>query len=592
MLYCNWLQKNFFYKVFRISFFILAKMTRMRFFFFFLLISRAIIAQTAYPKDYFQSPLDIPMQLSGNFGELRPNHFHAGFDFKTLQKEGLGIRAAADGYVSRIKISPYGNGKAIYINHPNGFTTVYCHLQTASGEIENYIKKTHYKEQSFEIEMFPKPNELVVKKGEIIALSGNTGSSEGPHLHFEFRDTKTEKIINPMLFGFDKNLKDTKKPVVSALYVYPLDGTTANQSKRPLLLNVSLQKDGTYLANKVLANGKIGFGITADDYDNVSFNKNGVYKVQSYLNGKAAFGYQFDTYSFDEMRYINVFIDYARYKKTSQRVQKLFMTTPYNLSIIKTDADNGIVNAVPNLNLVYRIEVADFFGNTTIVNIPIAFDASSPVIEKEAVVSNYFIKAKKETVFSKDNMTATFPAGTFYEDFAMNFAANGTVLTLHEDTVPVHSNFEIAIASDKYTAEQKSKVYIASLSASGSLGYNATSIKGTIFTTRVRTLGKYTLAIDTTSPTITIAKPIEGRWLSAEKTLQLSIRDTGSGIKSYNGYLNGNWILFEYDAKTRKITHNFSDGIVAEGANELKVIVTDQVGNTATFESRFFRSQK
>ncbi|KDN54274.1 M23 family metallopeptidase [Flavobacterium seoulense] len=564
----------------------------MRFLLFFLLISRAVMAQTTYPKDYFQAPLDIQMQLSGNFGELRPNHFHAGFDFKTLQREGLEVRAAADGYISRIKISPFGNGKAIYINHPNGFTTVYCHLQTGVGEIENYIKKTHYKEQNFEIEMFPKPNELVVKKGQLIALSGNTGSSEGPHLHFEFRDTKTEKIINPMFFGFDKNFKDTKTPIISAVYVYPLAGATANKSKRPLLLNLSLQKDGTYLANKVLANGNIGFGITADDYDNNSFNKNGVYKVQSYLNGKAAFGYQFDTYAFDEMRYVNALIDYSRYKKTSQRVQKLFMNTPYNLSIIKTDATNGIVNVLPNINLVYRIEVADFFGNTTTVNIPIAYDASSPVVEQEATVSNYFVKAQKENIFSKDNMTATFPAKTFYDDFAMNFAANGTVLTLHDDSVPAHTNFEIAIESDKYTEEQKSKVYIANLSANGRLGYNSTNVKGNVFTTRVRTLGKYTLAIDNVAPVISIAKSIEGRWLSNEKTLQLSISDSGSGIKSYNGYLNGNWILFEYNSKTKKITHYFSDGIVAEGANTLKVVVTDQVGNSKTFDTQFFRSQK
>ncbi|SHL83341.1 Peptidase family M23 [Flavobacterium flevense] len=592
MLYCKWLQKNFFYKAFLITFFILAKTTRMRLFIFFLLISRAVIAQNTYPKDYFQAPLDIPMQLSGNFGELRPNHFHAGFDFRTLQKEGLEVHAAADGYVSRIKISPFGNGKAIYINHPNGFTTVYCHLQNATGAIADYIKKAQYKEQSFEVEMFPKANELVVKKGQLIALSGNTGSSQGPHLHFEFRDTKTEKIINPMLFGFDKNFKDTKKPIISALYVYPVGGATVNKSKRPLLLNVNLQKDGTYLASKVLSNGKIGFGITADDYDNNSFNKNGVYKVQSYLNGKAVFGYQFDTYSFDEMRYINALIDYSRYRKSYQRVQKLFMTNPFNLSIINTDADNGIVKVSPNINLVYRIEVGDFFGNTTTINIPIGFDSSSPVIEEEAIRSNYFVKAKTDNIFSKDNITVTFPAKTFYEDFAMNFAVNGNVLTLHDDSVPVHSSFEIAIENDKYTEEQKSKVYIADVSSNGKLGYNSTVVKGSVYTARVRSLGKYTLGIDTSKPTIAIAKSIEGRWLSNEKKIQLTISDTGSGIKTYNGYLNGNWILFEYDTKTRKITHYFEDALVAEGANDLKVVVTDQVGNSTTFETRFFRSQK
>ena len=565
----------------------------MRFFVFFLLFSVVGVAQTAYPKDYFSSPLSIAMELSGNFGELRPNHFHAGFDFKTLQREGLDVHAVADGYVSRIKISTFGNGKAIYITHPNGFTSVYCHLQKGTDAIENYIKKAHYKEQSFEIELFLKPNELVVKKGQTIALSGNTGSSEGPHLHFEFRDSKTEKIINPLLFGFDKFIKDTKKPAVSAVYVYPLDGkTSVNQSKRPLLLSLSLQKDGTYLSNKVYANGKIGFGVTAVDYDNVSFNKNGVYKVQTFLNGKPNFGYQFDTYSFDEMRYVNALVDYSRYKKTSQRVQKLFMANPYKLSIIKTDDTNGVVTVLPNLTSVYRIEVSDFFGNLNTISIPISFDSAAAIVEKETVVSNYFVKVNKDNVFSKNNMSVFFPAGTFYEDFDMNFDVRDGVLYLHDDTVPVHSRFEISMESDKYTDAQKEKVFIADIDSRGRSGYNSTSRKDNVYSAKLRSLGKYTLAIDTTAPTVSIAKSVEGKWISTQKTLQLSINDSGSGIKSYNGYLNGNWIFFEYDYKTRRITHHFSDGIVAEGANDLKVVLTDNVGNSTTFETRFFRSQK
>jgi hypothetical protein len=565
----------------------------MRFFVFFLFFAGALSAQTTYPQDYFGFPLNVPMQLSGNFGELRPNHFHAGFDFKTLQREGLKVYAVADGYVSRIKISTFGNGKAIYITHPNGYTTVYCHLQNAQGEIDDYVKKAQYTEQAFEVELFPKATNLVVKKGQVIALSGNTGSSEGPHLHFEFRDSKTEKIINPMLFGYDTNIQDTKRPNVSAVYVYPLDSkTVVNQSKRPLLLNLVLQKDGTYLANKVNANGKIGFGLTAVDYDDVSFNRNGVYKVQTFLNGKPNFGYQFDTYSFDDMRYVNALIDYPRFRKTSQRVQKLFMATPYKLSIIKTDETDGIVTVVPNLSSIYRIEVSDFVGNKTIVSIPISYDQATPIVEKEFVPSNYFVKVNKDNIFSKNNVSVFFPAGTFYEDFDMNFDVKGDTLYLHDDSVPVHSYFTITVENDKYTPLQKEKMFIADVNKAGRLGYNATTIKGNVFSARTRDLGKYTLSSDTVAPSVAIASSIENKWISSQKTLQFTISDSGSGIKSYAGYLNGKWILFEHDSKTKKITYNFSDGLAVEGANDLKLVVTDNVGNSTTFETHFFRSQK
>lgn len=564
----------------------------MRFYLFILLFSCSIFSQIDYPKDYFSTPLDIPLQLSGNFGELRPNHFHAGFDLKTQQKEGLNVYAVADGYVSRIKISTFGNGKTIYITHPNGYTSVYGHLQRATGTIEDFIKKTHYAEQSFEIEMFLKPNELAVKKGQVIALSGNTGGSEGPHLHFEFRDNKTENIINPMLFGFDKMLKDSKKPLISSLYVYPLnDVTTVNQSKRPLLLNLKLQKDGTYLSDKVVANGKIGFGINAFDYDDVSFNQNGVYKVQSFYNGIPNFGYQFDTYSFDEMRYVNALIDYSRYKKTNQRVQKLFMKPPYKLSIIKADQTNGVLSVVPNLTALYRIEVSDFYGNKSMVTIPIQYDKSTTIVPAEPVISKYFIKAKNDCNFTKENISVFFPAETFYDDFYMNFDVKGDTLYLHGDTVPVHTNFTISIEDRKFTETQREKLFIGEISGN-KINYIPTSRKENVFTAKTKTLGKFALVLDTIPPVISIAKSIEGKWLTDKKSIQFTISDSLSGIKSYKGYLNGKWILFEYDSKTKKITHNFSDGIVAEGANELKIIVVDNLGNSTIFETHFFRSQK
>jgi murein DD-endopeptidase MepM/ murein hydrolase activator NlpD len=558
----------------------------MRFSVLTLLFCQFIFAQAQYPKDYFDPPLDIPMQLSGNFGELRPNHFHAGFDLKTNQKEGLNVYAVADGYVSRIKISTFGNGKCIYITHPNGYTSVYGHLQTTMGDIQNYVLQTHYKEKAFEIEMFPKPGELPVTKGQIIALSGNTGSSEGPHLHFEIRDTKSEFVINPMFFGFDKNMKDTKKPTISSLYVYPMDNTTVNQSNQPLLLNLSLQKDGTYLASKVRANGKIGFGINTVDFDDVSGNKNGVFNVSTFVNGNQNYNYQFNTYSFDEMRYVNALIDYAKYKKSGQRIQKLFMKTPFALSIIKTDSLRGIIPVEPNLASTYRIEVSDYFGNLSAITVPIEYDIETPIINAEPVTSKYFIKANKDYNFEKDNMSVFFPTGTFYDDFNLNFDVKNNKVYIHDDVVPVHSNFTITIKDSTYSEALRDKVFIG---RSGS--YNATTRKNNVFTAKSKTLGQFGLVLDTIVPIIKIAKPIQDKWISDMKTIQFTISDSLSGIKSYNGYLNGNWVLFEYDNKTRKITHKFDDTLLAEGANDLKIEVIDNVGNSAIFETHFFRSQ-
>ena len=187
-------------------------------------------AQTPYPQDYFSSPLDITLVLSGTFAELRSNHFHSGLDIKTGGKQGLKTYAAASGYVSRIKISRYGYGKALYITHPNGYTTVYAHLQKFSSTIEAYVKKQQYKQETFEIELFPKAEDLKISAKEIIAYTGNTGGSGGPHLHFEIRD-KQERPMNPMLFGFD--IKDTTKPMVYELFGYSLSGSRARRSFGP-----------------------------------------------------------------------------------------------------------------------------------------------------------------------------------------------------------------------------------------------------------------------------------------------------------------------------------------------------------------------
>lgn len=564
----------------------------MRFLPFFLLYLIPIFAQQEYPKDYFRAPLDIPMELSGNFGELRSNHFHAGLDFRTQQREGLNIYAAADGYISRIKISSYGYGKAIYITHPNGYTTVYGHLRSGYGKVEEYIKNQQYKDKSFEIEVLPEPNELPVKKGEIIAYSGNTGGSQGPHLHFEIRETKSEKIINPMFFGFDVNLADTKRPVITDLLVYPIEeSSVVNKSAVPIVLNLTPQGDGKFLSQKVFGKGKIGFGINSYDSNNNSHNRNGIYGVKSFLNGKQIFGYQFNTFAFDESRYINALIDYPRFRQIGQRVQRLFMKQKFPLSIIETDQSNGIVNVTPNTNGIYRIEVADYHGNLSTISVNIEHSADGALQPQSKPVTPFFLEASKDHNYEKDNISVFFPAGTFYEDFYLDFDVQGNYLYLNNKNIPVHGYYTVTIKDTLTSDADREKTFIALVDGKR-LTYNATYLKNGHFTAKLRALGKIGLSKDTTAPVIRMPKPVTGKWITAQRTLEVTIQDDLSGIRQYNGYLNGKWILFEYDYKSRKLTHNFNDNIVQDGRNDLKVEVTDNAGNSAIFETHFFRSQK
>lgn len=530
------------------------------------------------------------MQLSGNFGELRPNHFHSGFDFKTNQKEGLPVLASAEGYVSRIKISAVGYGKALYITHPNGYTTVYGHLQKANGAIEAYIKKNQYDQKSFEIEVFPNAKELVVTQGDTIAWSGNTGGSDGPHLHFEFRDTKTENIINPLFFGFDKLLKDTKRPFVASVLAYPITAeSTVNQSNVPIVLHMSLQKDGTFLAENVRVNGAVGFGITANDFDDVSYNANGIYKVQTYSNGSPNFGYQFDNFPFAEMRYVNALLDYERYKKTKQRVQKLFQKNPNNWGLLHADKYYGIFTPVPNLNQLCRLEVSDFNANTTSIQIPIEYAKDTAVIPSPKIDSKLWVKANQDAIFEQGDFSVFFPAKTFYDDFYLRIAAKKDTLQLHEDIVPAHTNFQLSCTDSLHKYPDKT---FLGLLENGNINYSPTKFSKNTYKTYVKKLGTYLLYTDTIAPTIKLPKSIEGRWLSKENQLNFEITDAASGIKSYMGYLNSTWVLFEYDYKSDQLVHYFDPAFLLEGKNELKLIVTDNVGNSAIFETTFFRSQK
>ncbi|MDK2770779.1 MAG: M23 family metallopeptidase [Flavobacterium sp.] len=559
----------------------------MKKFFALLFLSSIGFSQNDYPKEFI-SPLNIPLDVSGSFGELRSNHFHSGLDLKTQKKEGLEVFAVADGYVSRIKISSFGYGKAIYITHPNGYTTVYGHLQKGNGLIEDYIKKKQYEKKSFEIELFPTPSELPVKQGDVIALSGNSGGSGGPHLHFEFRETKSEKIVNPLQFGYNKLAVDNHNPELYGIMAFPIDSTIVNKSQLPIPISFSKQADGTYKASKVIANGKVGFAINANDKCTNPYNKNGLYKVNAYLNGVLYFQYEFDKFAFDESRYVNNFIDYFTYKSKGQRFQKLFFETSYPLSVIKNNKNNGIINTQPKASYTLRVEMFDFQGHQVNILIPIEYGTSEVAIKKEVNTSPYFLKSKIENNYSKENISVFIPENTFYDDFRLNFDVKDNVLYLHNDKVPAHKNFTITYSNvEGLSEEQLKKTFIASVDGV-KLDYNKTTRKGNSLSARVRELGVFKLAQDTIAPRIYNVNFVEGKNLIKQNTISVSISDNMSGIDTYNAYLNGEWILMEYDYKTNKLVHQLADGKYKEGRNYFKIIVTDDLQNSTTFESYFF----
>ncbi|SRR5690554_436494 len=564
----------------------------MRILLIFLLMSSLGFTQKNHPKDYFISPLDIPLNMSGTFGELRNNHFHSGIDFKTQQKEGLNVLATADGYVSRIKVSAWGYGKALYITHPNGYTTVYAHLQKYSPEIEAYIKQRQYKEESFEVEFFPGPSELKVKQGQLVGLSGNSGGSGGPHLHYEIRDTKTENILNPFFFGYDTMIKDTKKPIVNSVYVYPVgENSYANNSENPTALNLVQQKDGNYIAQPLKANGKIGFGISAYDTADFNYNRNGVYKIETTLNGSKEFIITFDEFAFAETRYINAFLDYERWVKQKTRIQKLFIENKYPLSLLASNQKTGIIETFPNISYVYRVEVSDFHNNKVTITIPIKHTSEAPKIKKQPKNTGYFLKSKIENVYEKENVSVYVAPNVFYNDFELDFEVQDGVVTFADSSIPAHKNYSITIKDTDIPAHLRKKTYIAYLDGNRKR-YSKTTVTENSFRTYTRNTGKFTLVQDTLAPTIRPINFTEGKWISNEKNLRVTITDDASGIDSYNAYLNGNWILMEYDYKTDMLVHDFTDGKVQEGKNDLRIIVTDNVGNSTTFETHFFRSQK
>ncbi len=552
-----------------------------------LLISVAVSSQTKVPQDYFKSPVEIPLILSGTFGELRPNHFHAGIDIKTNQEIGLSVLASAGGYISRIKIQRFGYGRALYIQHPNGYQTVYAHLSKFNDEIEAYVKQQQYKKETYELELFPEANQFQVTQGELIGLSGNTGSSGGPHVHFEIRDASS-RPMNPLLFGFDE-IEDTRPPRIGSLWAYTFgeDSQIEGKQGRQRIQMKQIQ-GGDYKTNPIQASGKIGFGISADDQLNLAVNRNGVYNIETYLNGAKHFEVLYNLFSFAETRYLNSAIDYAYFKEHKKKIQKLFIPENNPLSVYTFENKRGVLEILNDeFSFNYEIRVFDFAGNSRRIIIPIEF-TQLPITQFDTKEETpYFAFAQQATVFEDENIDIYIPKGALYEDTYLKINFSKNAIDLHDYRTPLHKDVQIGFDLPNY--EDLSQAYIANVMPWGTKFYVNTKQKSQRLIASTKSFGRFELAFDREPPTI---KPLNFRnkkWMSNYDTLEIEIDDEETGIQDFKATVNGDFLLMEYDYKTKQLTHYFEDGIFKDGKNDFKLIVTDKVGNTSIFEAEIYR---
>lgn len=553
----------------------------------FLFIGTLSIAQSDIPTDYFASPLDIKLILSGSFGELRSNHFHSGLDIKTQQRVGKPVFASADGFVSRINVQHFGYGKALYLQHPNGYTTVYAHLHRFAGEIQDHIKDNQYKKETYEIELFPDKTLLPVKKGELIGYSGNTGSSGGPHLHFEIRDG-SQRPMNPMLFGI--TVPDSHPPIINSLFAYAIgENAHVNQSQKRTKLRLIKQKDGTFKTENFIAFGKIGFGVSTHDQLDGASNKNGVYSIKTTLNNLTKFKVKFNKFSFSETRYLNRYTDYEYFKTNKSKIQKLFRESNNPLSIILEEDDNGYVVIKDGLDYSYVITVKDFEGNSSEIIVPIKGKDTEISIPRDTVKTTDYIYADHAFSITKGKFSVYMPSHSLYEDAYLDIQAKGDTLKLHEDVIPLHKNLTITADISNYTEKDQEKLYIGKLNLWGPPNYVRTTRQDNKLVTNTRNFGNFAILSDTVEPVIKPLNFSEGKWISNQSELRIKITDDLSGISSYRATINGKFILMEYEYKKDLLTYDFKDAINEESENNLRLIVIDNVGNSATFEAKFFR---
>ncbi|MBA2498227.1 MAG: M23 family metallopeptidase [Chitinophagaceae bacterium] len=545
--------------------------------------SISLFAQKNYPQQYFRNPMNIPMDLSANFGELRSNHWHMGLDIRTQQRENLDVYAAAEGYVSRIRVEPGGFGQAIYITHPNGYTTLYAHLNAFYLALQQYVKEQQYNLESWAVDLQISPTLFPVKKGAYIAKSGNTGGSQGPHVHFEIRDTETERCINPLLFDFP--IKDNVPPTIVRLAMY--DRTQSVYTQSPVLYSLRKTSGSYELAGTRIIQSpveRISFALQANDKITGSSNPNGIFSATIFCDNTPMTSFVIDDVGYDETRYMNAHIDYRLRKKGGAYLQHL-SRMPGDLSNIYKDYNNdGVINLSDTSMHLIRIEVTDAHNNKSTLQFNVQYKGNDkPAGNTNADVMLY---PGDMNVFEQEEFEVVINETAIYDTVPVNYsrtnAVAGSISASHkigEETIPLHNNITIRIKPTEDVAEEIRDKIVVYKDKGGRGAVAKGNWQNGWISASFREFGTFRAVIDTTPPEINSLG--SGDTLNLKTLTRIVFRPKDvSGIKNFRAELDGKWLRFTNDKYTSHIY--VFDEKWNYGVRELKVTAEDIVGNKTT----------
>lgn len=549
-----------------------------------------ILISKDYPQHYFSKPLKIAPDASGTFGELRATHFHAGDDYRTQQRVGLPLHAAAEGYVSRVRVQIGGGGNSVYIAHPNGYTTVYLHMDGFNDALTNIVRAEQYKQQRFDVDIPLKDNQVPLEKGQFFGNAGNTGGSAGPHLHFEIRDTKTQHPLNPQLFGL--HFKDAFAPTINGIMVYDLEESLFNEHTGRRYLQLKALGSNRYaLASgaPIPVNGKFGLGINTIDRHRAGGFRNGVYSIELFLDGQAVSTVTFEELDFNTSSAIHSYVDYPHYRKTKVRVQKSFKDPGSPLEIFKHLNNQGIIELQDQAVHEVKYVVKDAHGNCSELNFKVRNDpAYAPKGgERKGTPFPY----DQSNRFAQEDIQLEIPKGALYSDLDFTYSksspranAYSPVHHVHNNLTPLFSTYNLRIKPEGLPEHLQSKALLASVE-NGSLGGR---FEDGWVTVNTKLLGSIYVTVDTIAPRIVPRNLSPGKNLSNQSTIDFTISDNFSGIQSFNAYIDGEWVLMEYDSKNRHLWHRF-DRSLPSGKHDFKLIVKDWKDNEKTYQTTFIR---